>query len=86
MFVISPVALPLALLTVQVSFAGCVATVTSYGEFGCSVTLKVKGPSRESVRLSLPLFCRTMVPERPAMLPPMEYVAGGAGVVVVALL
>ena len=71
------VAVPLPLLTEQTWLAGCVATVTSYGEFGCSVTGKTKDPLLEIDRLSPPLFCRTSVEERPAMLPPIAKVVGG---------
>jgi hypothetical protein len=66
------VAVPLALLTEQTWLAGCVATVTSYGEIVCNVTLKANEPLLESARLLPPLFCRTIVQERPAMVPPME--------------
>jgi hypothetical protein len=42
-FVTEAVAVPLPFLTEQTWLAGCVATVTSYGEFGCNVTSKREG-------------------------------------------
>ena len=65
-------AVPLPLVTEQTWSAGCVATVTSYGVFGCNVTSNANEPFLETVRLSPPLFCRMTVPDRPAMLPPIE--------------
>ena len=86
MFVTEAVAVPLPLLTVQTWLAGCVAMVTAYDEFGCKVTANANGPLLDCDRLSAPLSCRTRVPVRPAMRPPIVSVSWETATVVVELL
>src|SRR5579871_110983 len=80
------VAVPLALVTVQLWPRGCVSTVTPYALPLVAGVAKVKLVAFAlTARLLPPLFCRTSpAPVRPATAPPMVKVggctAGGTGV------
>jgi hypothetical protein len=67
---LAPATVPDPFETVQVSFAGCAATVTAYAEPSARAVANVNEPSAPSVRSSAPSSCSTTVPESPEIVPP----------------
>jgi hypothetical protein len=64
---------PEPFVTVHVWPTGCVNTVTANGLPSAMAVEKVNAPSLFTVSLSVPLFCKTTLPERSETVPPIVY-------------